>query len=141
MPHAHARIVSEARTGSGDGFGIAVDQQQAAPPIEPAQDFCGMAAAAEGAIEIGAPGAHVQSVHCRLQQHRGVLPRRVAHGCLRGHCSQPQRGHVRADVVLADGLADLGEVSLLAPQFELVAHAQQHGALLDACRGALTARQ
>src|SRR5690606_23189149 len=51
--------------------------------------------------------------------------------------SQPQVEHVLAQVLVGQGPADLGVMRLLAPQFELVAHAQQHRLLRDADRTAV----
>src|SRR5690606_10789649 len=51
--------------------------------------------------------------------------------------SQPQVEHVLAQVLVGQGPLDLGVVCLLAPQFELVAHAQQYRLLLDADRRAV----
>src|SRR5262249_21449739 len=55
--------------------------------------------------------------------------------------SQLELEHVLRDLGLADRLADLGEVRLFAPKLELVAHAEQHRALLDTGRCALARRQ
>src|SRR5579875_373639 len=55
--------------------------------------------------------------------------------------SQLESRHFLADFLLADRLPDLGEVGLLAPQFELVAHAEQHGSFVDPGRRTLAGWQ
>src|SRR3546814_16128755 len=54
---------------------------------------------------------------------------------------QPQIEHVVADLVFANRLTDLRKVRLLAPQFELGTHAQQHCLFLDTGSTAWTGRQ
>src|SRR3546814_5087454 len=54
--------------------------------------------------------------------------------------SQLQIEQLFAQIGIAQRLPDLREVRLLAPQLELVAHAHEHGLLLDADRVALAGR-
>jgi hypothetical protein len=95
-----------------------------------------MAAATERAIEIPSRPAHAQPFHDLRVQDRKVggpgIRATAGHNCSRA---------ARRQVGIREGLPDLRQVRLLAPQFELVAHAQQHGLLLDAHRVAMAGRQ
>src|SRR5690606_23948616 len=62
----------------------------------------------------------------------GTSPEGARAGPPRALPSQLQLDQVVAQVGIAKRLPDLRQVCLLAPEFELLAHAHQHGLLLDA---------
>ena len=126
----HARVRAELAFGHGDRLGILVHQQQPASGAQLFQHAARMAAAPERAIQVAfhprctAQPSRTCAIHDREVAGRARVRATAGHSC-RSSSSSPRSSSRQR-------LPDLRVVRLLAPQFEFVAHAQQHGLLLDA---------
>ena len=141
MMKGHTRVVHEILLCNSNSIRVFIHQQQMTIWPELLKYAPGMSAPSECSIKVSAIAFYPQSIHDLFPHHGKVAGSLHRHRGPGHHRLNPQVQHGIADIILGDGVADLAEMGLLAPQFELAAHAQQHGAFLDGGGIAVTGRQ